>query len=151
MRTALRPLMGPALGVAGIVLAMGTLAGCGGSDSDSDGGGMPTSASKEEFCGNFEDLASDLGSLDDSSTDMSKAVSTLQSAADKMAATGTPDGIPDDARNGLKVTLEAIQSLPDDATVDDISNLEDTLSDADQKDADAFDGYLEDTCGEIGS
>ncbi|WP_395690450.1 hypothetical protein [Nocardioides sp.] len=146
MRTAQRT----ALTVAGVALALGTLAGCGGSDGGSDGGGggMPTSASKEDFCGNFEQLAKDLGGL--GTGDASKAVSTLQSAADDMAATGTPEGIPDDARHGLEVTLDAISGLPDDATVDDISNLEKSLSEEDQKDADAFDAYLSKECGEIG-
>ena len=52
-----------------------------------------------------------------------------------MESTGTPSDIPDEARSGLEVTLQAIQGLPDDATLDDITNLEKTLSDAEQKDA----------------
>ncbi|MCB0896154.1 MAG: hypothetical protein KDB43_12400, partial [Nocardioidaceae bacterium] len=123
--------------------------GCGGSDSsDGSSGGMPTDATVEDFCGNFEDLQRNFGSLDTES-DASEAVATLQDAADQMEKTGTPEDIPDDARNGLEVTLGAIQGLPDDATVDDISNLENSLSDAEQKDADAFNAYLEDTCGSL--
>lgn len=137
--------------LAGFVLVMGGLAGCGGSDSDggNDSGGMPTDASKDAFCGNFQGLAEDLGKLDPQS-DSATAVKALHDAADQMRATGTPEGIPDDARQGLEVTLDAISGLPDDATAEDISKLEGTLSDAEQKDADAFDTYLQDECGSLG-
>lgn len=138
--------------IAGFVLVMGSLVGCGGSDSDggdsADSGSMPTSASKDDFCGNFQGLAEDLAGMDPKS-DTASAVKALKDAVAKMRSTGTPDGIPDDARHGLEVTLDAIDSLPDDATASDISGLEDTLSDADKKDADAFDSYLSDECGSL--
>lgn len=143
--------MRTALTLAGFVLVMGGLAGCGDDSSDGggDSGGMPTDASKETFCGNFQALAEDLGQLDPT-TDPSAAVQTLQDAADKLRETGTPEGIPDDARHGLEVTLDALSGLPDDATAEDISNLDQSLSDDDQKDSDAFDSYLEDECGSLG-
>lgn len=142
-----------ALSIAGLALVLGGLAGCGSSDSGggSDGGsaaGMPTDASQEEFCANFKGLADDLSTLDPTG-DASEAISTLQDAADQMAETGTPDGISDEARHGLEVTLAAIQGLPDDATADDITNLESTLSEADKKDAQAFDDYLSEECPDI--
>ena len=147
--------MRTALTIAGFVLLTGGLVGCGSSDSGGSGsdgsssGDMPTSASKEEFCGNFQSLVQDLGKLDPTK-DPSAAITALKDAADKMQATGTPDGIPDDARHGLEVTLTAIQGLPADATTDDISKLDQTLSAGDQKDSDAFDAYLKDECGTLG-
>ena len=140
--------------LAGFVLVLGGLAGCGSDDSsdgdsDSSSESMPTDASKDDFCANFQSLAEDLGQLDPTK-DASAAVKALHTAVDKMRATGTPDGIPDDARHGLEVTLDALGGLPDDATADDISGLEDSLSEADQKDADAFDSYLSDECGSLG-
>jgi hypothetical protein len=144
--------MRTALTLAGFVLVLGGLAGCGGDDSDGgsgDSGGMPTSASKEDFCGNFQGLAEDLGKLDPQS-DASTAVKALHDAADQMRETGTPENIPDDARHGLEVTLDAISGLPDDATAEDIGKLEQSLSEQDQKDADAFDSYLSDECPELG-
>ena len=145
--------MRTALTLAGFVLVLGGLAGCGGSDSDGgsdgDSGGMPTNASKDAFCANFQGLAEDLGKLDPEA-DTASAVTALHDAADKMRETGTPEGIPDDARHGLEVTLDAISGLPDDATSDDISKLESTLSEEDQKDAAAFDTYLSDECGSLG-
>ena len=143
--------MRTALTIAGFALAMGGLVGCGGSDSggSDSGGGMPTDASTSEFCQNFKDLTTDLGKVDPEG-DGADAVSALKDAADQMESTGTPSDIPDEARSGLEVTLQAIQGLPDDATLDDITNLEKTLSDAEQKDADAFDTYLQDTCADLG-
>src|SRR4029078_9803940 len=100
---------------------LGGLAGC---NDDGDGGGgsgssMPTNASKEEFCGNFDALAEDIGKLDP--TDSDGALRAARDAVEKMRTTGTPDGIPDDARHGLEVTLDAIDSLADDATVEDLA------------------------------
>jgi hypothetical protein len=145
MRTALR--------LAGFVLAMGSLVGCSSDDSSGgdteSSGSMPTTASKEDFCANFQSLAEDLGQLDPKA-DPSSAVKTLKDAVDEMRSTGTPEDIPDDARHGLEVTLDALGGLPDDASAEDISGLADTLSDDEQKDADAFDSYLEDECGSLG-
>ncbi|MGY2701324.1 hypothetical protein [Nocardioides sp. HB32] len=151
--------MRTALALAGFVLVMGSLVGCN-SDDSSDGdtgssgssgssGSMPTTASKEDFCANFRSLAEDLGQLDPKA-DPSSAVKTLKDAVAEMRSTGTPEDIPDDARHGLEVTLDALGGLPDDASAEDISGLADTLSDAEQKDADAFDSYLGDECGSLG-
>jgi hypothetical protein len=145
--------MRTALKLAGLVLVMGGLVGCGGSDSsDGDSGdsaAMPTDASKDEFCANFQGLAEDLAKQDPTK-DPSAAVQTLKDAVGKMRETGTPDGIPDDARHGLQVTLDAISSLPEDAKAGDISGLEDQLSKDERADADAFDSYLGNECGSAG-
>lgn len=143
-----------ALTIAGLALVLGGLAGCGSSDSGggSEGGdsaGMPTTASTEEFCANFENLAADLAKLDPTA-DAASAITALQDAADQMASTGTPEGIPDDARRGLEVTLQAIEDLPEDATAEDISGMETSLSADDKADAKAFDTYLTSECGDLG-
>ena len=138
--------------LAGFVLVMGGLAGCGGSDSDGDSGGdsggMPTNASTEEFCGNFQSLSDDLSELD-ADSEASEAIKALHDAADSMRETGTPEDIPADARHGLEVTLDAVTELPEDADAEDISKLEDGMSEMDQEDSDAFDSYLSDTCPDL--
>lgn len=142
--------MRTALTIAGAALVLGSLAGCGGSDS---GGGsddsMPTSASTEEFCGNFADLQESLTSLG-ADAEPADAVAALQDAADQMAETGVPEDATDQEAGGLQATIEAIQSLGDDATLEDISNLESTLSEEAKTDAEAFDAYLQKTCPELG-
>ena len=142
--------MRTALTLAGAALLLGGLVGCGGSDSGgSDDAGMPTGATTEEFCGNFSDLQTSLSTMDPTSAP-SDAIGALQDAADNMAATGTPDDISDEERSGLEATITAIQGLGDDATMDDITNLESTLSDTEKSDAEAFDAYLKKTCPELG-
>jgi hypothetical protein len=143
--------MRTALTLAGLVLVMGGLVGCGSDDSsdgEADSSGMPTDASKDDFCANFQGLAENLAKQDPAKDPA--AVKALQDAVKQMQETGTPEGIPDDARNGLQVTLDAISGLPEDATVDDLSSLEDELSKAEKDDADAFDSYLADECGSAG-
>lgn len=73
----------------------------------------------KDFCGVIGDLdVSDPGKL-----------------ADEMVATGTPDGIPGEARAGFEVMV-------DEATADEIS-------DADQEQVDAFVAYVIDTCSGV--
>ena len=109
--------------LAALVLVLGLVAGCGGSDSsnagsDDDGGsaaGPPTDASVEEFCGTFLDLieqASQAGS-DISDAD---AIELAKDAADQLSEVGTPEDMPEDARRAFETAIEKIRSIPDDAT-----------------------------------
>lgn len=132
--------------VAGLVLAMSGLVGCGG-DGGSEGGGdaMPTDASEDAFCGNFEDLLGTLAKLDPDS-DASAVVAALRDSVDRMRETGTPSDIPDDARHGFELTLDSFAGLGDDATAEDIDALGDSFTDAEQADYDAFGDYVDRTC-----
>jgi hypothetical protein len=133
-----------ALLAASLVLVAGATVGCGGSDG---GGGAPTDASKEDFCGTFEDFykeVTDLGA-DASDEDVVKA---LKDIGEKLEEVGTPEDISDDAREGFELTVEAINDLPDDATQEDIEKLEDDFSEDEKKKTDAFDDYLAETCDE---
>ena len=84
------------------VLVTISAAGCGddsdgGSDGSGGGGGdrpqgseAPRDASVEDFCATFEEAAMISG----------------DEAAEKLAATGTPPGIPDDARRGFEYLID---------------------------------------------
>ena len=142
-----------ALTFAGLALLAGGLAGCGGSDSGGGSAGaestaMPSDASASDFCASFQSLRDDLGNLDPSA-DPSEIVKTVQDAADRIAQTGVPSDAPSQAQHGLEVTLEAIQGLPANAKLKDISGLETSLSDSDKADAQAFDTYLAKTCPDL--
>jgi hypothetical protein len=141
--------MRTALALAALTLSLGGLVGCGG---DGDGGGdIPANASKDDFCGNFQQLADDLGAFaQDPDAEPADAIEKLQDASESMRDTGVPDDASDDERDGLVVTLDAIDSLDADATLDDLDGLEDDLSDAEQEKSDAFDDYLEEECGDLG-
>jgi hypothetical protein len=138
--------MRTALTVAGCALVLGGLVGCGDDGGDSGTSGMPTNATSADFCANFKTLREELSSLDPSA-EPSDAVSTLQDAADLIQETGTPENIPDNARAGLEATLTAIGELdPEDASPDEIGNLEDSFNEQEKGQADAFDEYLAGEC-----
>lgn len=138
-----------ALAVASLVLVAGGAAACGSDDDSGDGGdaGSDKGTSKEDFCAAFQSFYDDLQSVTGEEEDLGKI---LKDAADKIEDAGTPDDIPDDAEDGLEITLDAIDELPDDASAEDIAGLESDLSEADQKKVDAFSDYLDETCPDIG-
>jgi hypothetical protein len=131
-----------ALTVAGLALALSGLAGCGGDDSD--GGGAPTSASKDDFCATFESLEKDMQDLDPS--DVDAAIGAIRDAGQKLEDTGTPEDIPDDARAGFDFIVETINGIDDDASIEDLAKIGQDLSDSDEANSKAFDEYLSDTC-----
>ena len=135
-----------------LVLVAGGAVGCGGDDdsgsgSAKDGGGDKESTSTEDFCGAFQGFADDLVNLTGDEPNLGEI---LKKAAQRIEDVGTPDDIPDDAKDGLQLTLDAIAELPDDASAQDMAGLEDDFSADDKKKTDAFSDYLEKTCPELG-
>lgn len=134
---------------ASLVLVAGGAVGCGGDDGGSGGGGGGDSkaASKDDFCQSFQDFYDDLTSITGEEDNLGEI---LKDAAKQIEDTGTPEDIPDDAKEGLQLVLDQIAELPDDATADDIAGLEGDLSEDEQAKSDAFTDYLEKTCPDIG-
>lgn len=99
-------------------VALALLAGCGGPSYD--GAAAPADASKADFCEIVADI--DLGDP--------------KSFVEDLVETGTPTGIPADARAGFEVMVE-------NATADKISE-------ADQEKVNAFVAYFTTTCGGVG-
>ena len=117
---------------ASLVLVAGAAAGCGGdSDSGSDNadGGGDSGASVEDFCGAFQDFYDDLTSVTGTEDNLGEI---LKDAASQIEDAGTPDDIPDDAKEGLQIVLDQIDALPDDASAEDISGLNGSLSEDEQ-------------------
>lgn len=130
-----------ALAAASLVLVVGGAAGCGGDDGDLDKG-----ASTKEFCGAFEAFLKDLTGLTAESDDIGKV---LKDAAKEIRDVGTPDDISDDAKEGLELTLDAIDELADDAKAEDIQKMGEDLSEAEKKKTDAFEKYLDKKCPDV--
>jgi hypothetical protein len=133
---------------ASLVLVAGGAVGCG-NDSDSGGGGAKDdgAASTEDFCAAFQAFSDDLQDVTGEEANLGEI---LKTAAKRIEDVGTPKGIPDDAKDGLQLTLDAIADLPDDASAEDMSGLEDDFSEADKDKTDAFTEYLEKTCPDLG-
>ncbi|WP_028643663.1 hypothetical protein [Nocardioides sp. URHA0020] len=136
-----------ALRIAGVVLLLGGLAGCGGSDSDgggADAGSAPTDASESGFCAKFNGLYDSL--LAGDRTNPTRALAGIKKWADGMADYGTPATMSDEARDGFEVVIAKIQDLSSKAGLTDFQNLDDQLSKADKKAADAFATWTADSC-----
>jgi hypothetical protein len=135
-----------ALAAASLLLVAGGAAACG--DDSGDGGGSSSkSVSKDDFCAAFQGFYDD---LQDVTGDEKNLGEILKKAAKKIEDAGTPDDIPADAKDGLKLTLDAIHDLPDDATAEDMAGVDGDFSDAEQKKVTAFSDYLAKTCPDIG-
>jgi hypothetical protein len=133
------------LAAAGLVLIAAGAVGCG-DDGDGGGGGDDTS-STADFCGALKEFEGGVDGVDPTK-DLPGYIKALQGAADKLDEVGTPKGMPDDAKDGFDLTLERIDDLPDDATLDELSGMGD-VGDADQKKIDALDDYITKACPDL--
>ena len=134
---------------AALLIAAATSA-CGGGGA---GGGAPTDASEKEFCQTqsslLEDLMPDMSSTElPSDEQMAKAVKDWGA---KIEQVGTPEDISDDAREGFERIVEMADEIDaSDFSIEKLEQLEAGGKDASaeaRKQADAFEKYLTDTCG----
>jgi hypothetical protein len=126
----------------GVLLAAPGLVSCGGDDGDGSGGGKDE-VSVEEFCGAAEKFENTFTETD--TTNLPEGVKALRDAARELKDVGTPEAIPDDAREGLELTLDKLIALPDDADQTDLMDLLDFDEDERVKSM-AFEDYLDGTC-----
>jgi hypothetical protein len=140
-----------ALAVASLLLVAGGATACGDDDSSGGGGGGGDAADKgtstEDFCAAFQGFSDDLEGVTGEEDNLGEL---LKNAAKKIEDAGTPDGIPDDAEEGLQLTLDAIDALPDDASAEDMAGLESDFSEDEKTKAEAFNTYLAKTCPDLG-
>ena len=142
-----------ALAAASLLLVAGGAAACGddgggkGSKASDGGGAADKGVSTEDFCGAFQDFSDDLEGVTGTEENLGEI---LKKAAQRIEDVGTPDDIPDDAKEGLQLTLDAIDGLPDDASAADMmSDIGADFTDEEQKSVDAFGDYLDKTCPDI--
>lgn len=115
------------------------------------GGGAPTDASKEDFC---EVTQNESGGEEAfkaiSEEDWDKAADLIKEQADEVEEVGTPEDIPDDAREGFEIQLDAAKSLDGDdiekAFKDEEDPFEADLSDDEKDKVEAYSEYENETC-----
>jgi hypothetical protein len=132
--------MRAAVTIAGMALVCAGLTGCGGSD----GGGSssaPDDASKAAFNGFSEKVLAKAADADSAGM-----IQALKEWAGDIEDVGIPSEMPDDARHGFELFVSAAKDIDDDATLDDLRNIGDDLSAADQKDGQAFSDWTTDNC-----
>lgn len=128
--------------LAGLLLLLGPLTGCGAEGGDS----APGDATEEEFCAAYAGLFSNFGSLDPGDTEA--GVRAFREWAAEMEQVGTPEDIPAEARDGFEVMVDSIQEIDPDATEEDLERLGRELSEGDQQSGEAFVTYATETCPE---
>ena len=124
---------------------------CGGGGS---GGGAPTDASEKEFCQTQTSLLEDLMPADMTNPELpsdEKMATAVQDWARKVEDVGTPKDISDDARKGFEAIVEQANKVDaSDFSIEKLEELEAGGKDASaeaRKQADAFEKYLTETCG----
>lgn len=132
---------------ASLILVAGGAVGCG--DDGGGGGGLTgkNAPSTDDFCGALKDFQDDFTEADPTK-DLKGYIKALKDAADKLEDIGTPDDMPDDAKDGFDITIETINDLDDDATLDDLAKIGE-VSDEDQKKIDALDDYIAKECPDL--
>ena len=109
---------------AGVVLVVGVLTGCGGDASDD--------ASEKDFCDAFQKLG-------ESGDDFDKSKEAFKDLED----TGTPDDMPDDARDGFELIIDIADAA--DSTEDAEKKVAD-LNTGERKKVEAFSTYTLKKC-----
>jgi hypothetical protein len=148
----------PAALVAVVLLVLTVLTGCGG-DSGRDssaadgagqagqgpGDGPPTNGSVEDFCATFVDMIQQASQSGGAISD-AEAIRLAKQTAAKLAEIGTPEDIPADARQAFELAIERIQSIPDDATRQQMNEIADDFTAEQQKNLDSLTTYVTNKC-----
>lgn len=117
------------------------------------GGGAPTDASEKDFCEATQGNSNDeefTKALEDE--DWDKIRDLVQEQADEVEEVGTPEDIPDDAREGFELQLEQAGDLSSDdiekAFKDQEDPFEADLSEDEKKKVEAYSDYESKTCAD---
>ncbi|TWH04708.1 hypothetical protein L615_001000000410 [Nocardioides sp. J9] len=138
------PIKRPLAAAGAAVLLALSLSACG---SD----GAPTDASKADFCKVVNDEGGGEEAFEAASKgDWDKLLDLLKEQADEVEEVGTPKGIPDDAREGFEIQLDAVKDIDAKDLEKAVESQEDPfeagLSDADKKKIEAYEEYENETC-----
>jgi hypothetical protein len=126
----------------GVLLAVPGLMSCGGDDGEgSDDGKEEVTVAR--FCAAAEKFENSFTETD--TTNLSEGIEALKDAARELKDLGTPEALPDDAREGLVLTLDELIGLPDDADETDLTDALDFTDDEKAKSL-AFETYLDANC-----
>jgi phage host-nuclease inhibitor protein Gam len=127
--------------LAGCALALGGLAGCGGGEESS---APPDRASTAEFCDAFNELLE--GASTASHDDIAAQIKAVKDGAARLEEVGAPAEMPDDARRGFAVFVDAIQEIDGDAELAELDAVGEGMSAADQKDGEAYVTWAQTSC-----
>ncbi|ANH37812.1 hypothetical protein I601_1373 [Nocardioides dokdonensis FR1436] len=131
MRALARSLQRPTLTIAGLALVLGGAAACGSDDPSS----APDDASQDDFCQVYADTA------EEESDDLD----TARDAVEQLIEVGTPEDMPEKARDGFETLATLVQEADDN---DDLEKMGEDLDQAQQENFGAFIQYITETCAD---
>lgn len=121
------------------------------------GGGAPSDASVKDYCAAVKGNTGDtdfLKAFEDK--DYDKIADLFKEQAEKVEEVGTPKDIPDEAREGFEIQLDAIKKLDGDdvkkgfESKDGEDPFKDKISKDDEKKVEAYSKYESETCSDSG-
>ncbi|MDQ6526972.1 hypothetical protein RB608_25375 [Nocardioides sp. LHD-245] len=119
------------------------------------GGGAPSDASVDDFCNTAADTLGKEFMAAYQDKDYDKLEDIFKKAAEKAADVGTPEDIPDDAREGFELQLDAYEDLDADDIKKGLEAKEgedpfaDEFSKDEMKKVEAFTTYQAETCADV--
>ena len=131
------------LALGGVLLATAGLVSCGGDDGDPEVDEDDRTAMPIDFCAAAEKFEMTFTETD--TGNLAEGLEALKDTARELKDVGTPEDIPDDAREGLALTLDKLLALPDDSVEADLLAVLDLTEDERAKSM-AFEDYLDETC-----
>jgi hypothetical protein len=117
------------------------------------GGDAPTDASTADFCDAWngqQDAFSDIDPEGSPSEQAESLTDALKKWGEELEEVGTPEGIPDDARDGFQVIVDTVADLDADDVEKAIEEQDAEFlepSEDDKKKTDAFEQYAGEECG----
>ena len=137
------------------LLLLGLLAGCGSDSSSTAASDEPTAASSSSSAGAddqeqkvtaFCNVIVGIASQATQGTSDAEALKLLKKVGAEFEQIGAPDGMPEDAQRALRLAIDKIKAIPNDATAQEVAKAAGDLTAAEKKDQAALGQYVQDTC-----
>ena len=109
------------------------------------GGGPPEDASEADFCRAYHSLTEDLADLAADASD-ARAVETMRAWGERLQESGTPEDIPEEARDGYELVVDTLEGLDEGTTQEELDQLGEDFSADEEKAGEAFATYVQETC-----
>ncbi|PUA82985.1 hypothetical protein [Nocardioides currus] len=105
----------------------------------------PTDASEKEFCAQHDSLLVDLADM--SGTTQEEALDVIRKWGRDFEEVGTPEDMPEDAREAFDLMIREVAELKDGSTAEDFDRIDQDMTPGEEKARASFEEYVLDTCG----
>lgn len=128
------------------LLLLAPLAACGGDEEQATS--APEDASTEQFCTAYNSLYESLMSSEPGEGEdaQAAAVEALRTWVERMEDVGTPEDMPEDARQGFELILDTAGEIDENSSMEDLQALGGDLTESEQQQATAFTTWAQEEC-----